>query len=341
MMHQLGKHELHTGDCITIMDTMEPDSFHAVVTDPPYGLGFQGRRWDQLPPGDDFARAAFRVCKPGAHIVAFGGTRTIHRLSCALEDAGFELRDMLGWVYYSGFPKSLSLRDQGPKWSGYGTALKPSYEPAILARKPLDGTVAQNVQRHGCGALNIDACRYMPGDPAWVGPSGYGDETGHKLGRWPANLYATAKPSTAEREAGCQDLVQVPAGQMTDRAEGSAGLGNPRAGAGRTSMGRGNHHPTVKPLTLMCWLVKLLAPPDGGRILEPFAGSGTTLAACELSGTGARCTAIELDKQYARIIRARYGGLDAMKAILRGCTSPADQQAARDQLGLFQGASDD
>lgn len=197
------------GDCLEIMPTMDADSVDAVVTDPPYGLSFMGKDWDHGVPGDHFWREALRVAKPGAHLLAFGGTRTFHRLACAIEDAGWEIRDTIMWVYGSGFPKSLdvskaidkaagavrevigkSARCIGPsqaggngigtfketnwqdsnnitapatesarQWAGWGTALKPAWEPIIVARKPLVGTVAENVQRYGTGAMNIDGCR--------------------------------------------------------------------------------------------------------------------------------------------------------------------------------------
>lgn len=135
---------------------MALNSIDAIVTDPPYGLNFMGKNWDHGVPGAHFWVEALRVAKPGAHLLAFGGTRTFHRLVCAIEDAGFEIRDTIMWVYGSGFPKSRNLEGE---WDGWGTALKPAWEPIIVARKPLDGTVAANVAKYGTGALNIDGCR--------------------------------------------------------------------------------------------------------------------------------------------------------------------------------------
>ena len=206
---------LHCGDCLEVLPTLDECSVGSVVTDPPYGLSFMGKDWDHGVPGVQFWREVLRVAKPGAYLLAFGGTRTYHRLTCAIEDAGWEIRDCVMWVYGSGFPKSLDVgkaidannlhggsnsrrikaandaregdgRERGrcknngimgsvvasrspikdtpatpeaQEWSGWGTALKPSYEPVIVARKPLIGTVAQNVLTHGTGALNIDGCR--------------------------------------------------------------------------------------------------------------------------------------------------------------------------------------
>ena len=151
-----GTVRLYHADCRDAMRAMEAESVHAIVTDPPYGLSFMGKGWDHGVPGEEFWIEALRVAKPGAHLLAFGGTRTFHRLTCAIEDAGWEIRDCIQWVYGSGFPKSKNLAG---KWKGWGTALKPAWEPIIVARKPLRGTVAANVEAHGCGALNVDGCR--------------------------------------------------------------------------------------------------------------------------------------------------------------------------------------
>ncbi len=199
------------GDCVEVMRTMASASIEAIVTDPPYGLAFMGKRWDYDVPGVDVWAECLRVLKPGGHLLAFAGTRTQHRMAVRIEDAGFDIRDMIAWVYGSGFPKSHNLRDE---WSGWGTALKPAMEPITVARKPLAGTVAENVTTYGTGALNVDGCR-VGGEPSpsvemrasgrvpsSCKPGEYGDtiqnritperwsETrpGEMLGRWPANL---------------------------------------------------------------------------------------------------------------------------------------------------------
>jgi hypothetical protein len=476
VIDRLGDHLVVNRDCVEAMGDLPDCSVDAIVTDPPYGLGFMGKKWDDLPPGDDFAREALRVCKPGAYIVAFGGTRTVHRLTVALEDAGFEIRDTLHWCYWSGFPKSLdvskamdkrggsfvpfvafrdALRDamkarnlsrreakaalgndmlghyltngtqpavpnwrdyqilrdlvgldpswdehfkpsaerevvgrrttgigtgrgsvaimrdgdrnitqpateSARQWQGWGTALKPAIEPAVMARKPLTGTVADNVLEWGTGALNIDASRIAYGDPAWPGGDDlartiaknpgrsdsvtsavYGGVARQQVinvsGRFPANLYYCPKASTAEREAGCSDLRQQAAGELTGgREEGSAGLDSPRAGAGRTSEGRGNSHPTVKPIRLMRWIVRLVTPPNG-VVLEPFAGSGTTLLATELADIGARCIAIEREAQYIDIIRARFGAREVLRRMLSRPVSEDESESIMRQCSLFEG----
>lgn len=372
---ELGRHTLHCGDCIEVMKGLDDNSIDAICTDPPYGIGFMGKDWDCAVPGDAFAEQALRVLKPGGHIIAFAATRTVHRLTVALEDAGFEIRDQIAWCQWQGFPKSLDISKAIDKrfgaerevvghkysgianaeeknrhtigasksvkvsitapstpeaiyWNGYGTALKPAYEPAVLARKPLDGTVANNVLKHETGGLNIDGCRFAYGDTAWPGPSGdpgemdasfapnarYGklDYNAGEIwasssgGRFPANLYHCPKPSRGEREAGCDELGAVSGSDAVNRKPDSAGVNNPRAGAGRTASTVHNHHPTVKPLKLMEWLARLILPPSGGVILEPFCGSGTTLAAVERIGEEHQCIAIEMEPKYCDIIKARW-----------------------------------
>ena len=151
------RYKLHLGDCLEVLKTLDDASVDAVVTDPPYGLAFMGKRWDASVPSVEVWAECLRVAKPGAHLLSFAGTRTQHRMAVAIEDAGWFIRDMIAWVYGSGFPKSHNLEGD---WQGWGTALKPSLEPITLARKPIDGTVAANVLEHGTGALNVDGCRW-------------------------------------------------------------------------------------------------------------------------------------------------------------------------------------
>ncbi|URL59588.1 site-specific DNA-methyltransferase [Luteibacter flocculans] len=193
----------YLGDCLEVMRSLPSDSVDAVVTDPPYELGFMGKAWDKS--GIAFQvevwAEVLRLAKPGAFLLAFGGTRTVHRLTCAIEDAGWEIRDSIMWIYGQGFPKS-----KNGKWGG--TACKPAHEPIVMARKPFDGTVAENFAKWGTGGLNIDGCRVewpggQPpeiGTPGWGGPSKkltaapgqIGETVGRTgpsdLGRWPANV---------------------------------------------------------------------------------------------------------------------------------------------------------
>lgn len=201
---------IHVGDCLEVMRGMAENSVDAIVTDPPYGLSFMSKRWDCDVPSADIWVQCLRVLKPGGHLLAFAGTRTQHRMAVRIEDAGFEIRDMIAWVYGSGFPKS-----HNGEWGG--TALKPALEPITVARKPLVGTVAANWQQHGTGGLNIDGCRVETSDNLGggdqsatpkIGPDGWNrpwmqDEQSkaahaarcnanvakaEALGRWPANL---------------------------------------------------------------------------------------------------------------------------------------------------------
>ena len=401
------------------------------------------------------ARECFRVLKPGGHIVAFGATRAIHRMVCALEDEGFEIRDMINWLYFSGFPKSMDISKQIDKldavkerkdrnykftewmrstgltakqidkitdtnmgshyttnksqpsiatreyfemlrphikidipdyiekmvdqrtvesqnykdrevlgtktnwgeasqstpncangswditkptteeaqyWEGWGTALKPAQEPAILCRKPIEKglNVSENVLKWGTGAINIDACRFGYGDPCWVGPQdkhkGYPNGIGGnqcfenlkenpkqneyfdnswempKGGRWPANIYQCAKPSRSERETGLDDLQSKKGHEAVQRKEGTAGLDNPRAGAGRTASEVKNFHPTVKPTKLMAWLCRLLTP-KGGIVLDTFLGSGTTGVSASMEGF--KFIGTEMNPEYCDIALQR------------------------------------
>ncbi len=185
---------VHHGDCLAVMRTMPDSSVDSIVTDPPYGLSFMGKRWDYDVPAVEVWAECLRVLKPGGHMLAFAGTRTQHRMAVRIEDAGFEIRDMIAWVYGSGFPKS-----HNGEWGG--TALKPALEPITMARKPLAGTVEANWREHGTGALNVDACRVVAdaGDEPfkWSSPRGgiwktdtqaQAQAQAQALGRWPANL---------------------------------------------------------------------------------------------------------------------------------------------------------
>ena len=145
--------ELHLGDCLDVLARMPSHSVAGIITDPPYGLSFMGKGWDYQVPSVEIWEQCLRVLKPGGYLLAFAGTRTQHRMCVNIEDAGFEIRDMIAWVYGSGFPKSRNIGN------GWGTALKPALEPITVARKPFKGTVANNVLKHGTGAINIDGCR--------------------------------------------------------------------------------------------------------------------------------------------------------------------------------------
>ncbi len=423
------------GDCLDVLRELPDNSIDSVVTDPPYGLskepnieevltkwlagedyehrggGFMGKTWDSFVPGPAIWREVCRVLKPGGHALVFAGTRTQDLMTISLRLAGFEIRDVIEWLYFSGFPKSLDVGKAfdkragaereiigkgkyynrqpnglascnvtgfsseigkrhgsngyitapatplAKKWDGWGTALKPAHEPIIVARKPLIGTVTENVERWGTGAINIDGCRIAyeegyNGDKArakYVGNNENNDSVtanfGVKeiktsrpealdLGRFPANCitldgdtfyskYFNITPPELSKKASKKDrnsdwqgeeitLEGMPPkhvfGDGLNSATKVRKIGDEEAvkdgklPKGRTL--RTNHHPTVKPTDLMAWLIRLITPPNG-IVLDPFAGSGSTLVAAKREGF--QYIGIEREAEYVEIAKARVG----------------------------------
>ena len=323
------------GDCLAEMEWMANESVDSIVTDPPYGLNFMNKHWDYEVPSIDVWRECLRVLRPGGHLLSFFGTRTYHRGVIPIEDAGFEIRDQIGWTYGSGFPKS----HNGP-WGG--TALKPAWEPIVMARKPIVGTVAQNFERYGVGGLNIDECRVeLNGDyksitngrPSLTGlDDNYDPENANKpssIGRYPANLIhdgsddvLAAFPTDGKSGNGA---VKVSAGRKSGTGTWAQGHGMQKAGAenvGIRGFGDGgsaarffycakankkdreadNLHPTVKPTDLMRYLCRLVTP-NNGLVFDPFMGSGSTGKAALLEGF--RFIGIEREAEYINIAKAR------------------------------------
>jgi DNA modification methylase len=259
--------------------------------DPPWsGHGYQD--WCRL-----WARECLRVLKPGGHLLAFGGTRTYHRLACAVEDAGFEIRDSISWLYGSGFPKNAFV-------------LKPGHEPIVVARRPLAGTVDANLARHGTGILNVDACR-IDGD-RWPSNAVLDVDTADQLDRETGVLTSGANPTRRG-----SDKFRDTYGKFAGQADCTPARGAESGGASRffpvfryeakaptSERPRvdGEGHETVKPLDLMRWLVRLVTP-AGGLVLDPFAGSGTTAEACVIEGF--RCITVERKAKYLPLIVAR------------------------------------
>lgn len=325
--YQDDRNTVHHGDCIEVMRTLPDSSVDSIVTDPPYGLGFMGKAWDALPPGEEWARECLRVLKPGGHMLAFGGTRTWHRLAVSVEDAGFEIRDSIAWMYGSGFPK-------------HRAALKPAFEPVVVARKPFKGSLTANEAEHGTGAFDIDGSRIAGDVPATIQGQAasagtiYGaDQREQKVftpapgGRWPANVILDpAMADVLDAQTGqMKDGVAVNRNRVIGAHSGNEIYGarnnftNEAATYGASGGGSrffyvakpakrerptvcGISHPTVKPLTLMRYLVRLVTP-AGGTVLEPFAGSGATVEACMLEGFD--CIAIEREADYLPLIQAR------------------------------------
>jgi len=442
---------LYLGDCLAVLPGLPDCSVDAVVTDPPYGLEFMGREWDSFKPsaarvrtrvdgrtnpvegksvtatpeayiaGQPFQRwceawaaECLRVLKPGGWLLAFGGTRTSHRLVCGIEDAGFEIRDStadltgydapgLMWVYGSGFPKSRDVSkaidkaagaerevvgrykhpdrdddwssypscsavkpskdaygdfagrvmdvtapatEDAARWEGWGTALKPGWEPIAVARKPLAGTVAQNVLAYGTGALNVNGCRVETADNLsggaharngserhdgaenWRFRIGGAGEYEQPSGRWPPNVVLGEEAAAElDRQSGVLqgggrlDAAGIKAENKIygRRPEARNGIWERDIGGAsrffpvfryeakapaseRPRLPDGTAHPTVKPVGLMAWLVRLVTPP-GGLVLDPFAGSGATAEACIVEGF--RCVLIEQDPPSAELIKTR------------------------------------
>lgn len=422
--------ELLLGNNKDLLEEMEDESIDALVTDPPYLINFMGKDWDKenSPAGDaDFWALVMKKMKPGAHGLIFGHSRQHHRVMAALEDAGFEIRDCMMWLYGQGFPKSHNvgkaidaLQKTGksnPKslkqveqehggesyqlrgrnngimgeekvwnrksyetqtgWEGWGTALKPAYEPIIMVRKPIEKklTVAKNVLKHGVGGINIDGCRvgtekvqahHAPKGTFAGGEQGRGSDKNYyeNTGRFPANVMldeeaaklldeqsgtkkgsgkrskgsgsggiwnsSTGKPagdtygdsggasrffycpkvSKKERNFGCDGL--------SDKNWKHPGLGGSVAEDGihnknGTGTVRGvskNDHPTVKPIALMRYLIKLITP-EGGKVLDPFMGSGSTGMAAVLEGKD--FVGMEMDKDYLEIAEARVAWAEKQK----------------------------
>lgn len=396
--------DLRHGDCLEVLRTIASDSIDAVVTDPPYGLSFMGKRWDYDVPAVEVWAECLRVLKPGGHLLAFAGTRTQHRMAVRIEDAGFEIRDMIAWVYGSGFPKShdvskavlaheiaggsspkkrrmatmgegyslgetagkigveqsmervradavridpAKLTDAARQWQGWGTALKPALEPITVARKPLAGTVAENVLAHGTGAINVDGCRVGSevvkshhtamlthgGQNARPWHEGHKSTTTEHVGRWPANLIHDGSDEVVglfPQGGSGSGQVKVSSGRKSGSGSWAQDNGMQRAGAENTGVrdfgdtgsaarffycpkairadrDAGNVHPTVKPTDLMRYLCRLVTPP-GGVVLDPFTGSGSTGKAAVLEGF--RFLGIEREAQYVEIAKARIASAE-------------------------------
>lgn len=397
--------DLRQGDCLDVLATLDECSVDTCVTDPPYGYSFMQSTWDHGVPGVPFWQAVMRVLKPGAMLLAFGGTRTYHRLACGIEDAGFEIRDCLCWLYGQGFPKSLDISkaidkangvqrvDCGPSprasqqtakngtsafgdfkgsprtthpatdlartWNGYGTALKPAYEPVVLAMKPLDGTFANNAEKWNVAGLNVDGTRIDVGDlvqetdgcnssytGGWSRP--YADGDGRKMvskGRFPANVVLDREAAElVDADSGSvgggfgvhgDQSNRVATGSWHDLRRGEVCGHGDSGGASRFFFVEGrdeatdnpepqlrfkyaakaskrdrtcngaveNRHPTVKPTSVMEWLVTLTKTPTGGVVLDPFMGSGTTGVACARMGRS--FIGIERDAEHFATAKAR------------------------------------
>ena len=361
-------YDLFHGDCLKVLSVMKDNSIDSIVTDPPYGLsaarnsgksskgGFMGKKWDYDVPSVEIWREALRVLKPGGYLLSFAGSRTYHRMAVNIEDAGFEIRDQIMWVYGSGFPKSQSISknidkkaanpqtDEAIQWEGWGSALKPAHEPIVVARKPLIGTIVENVLEHGTGGLNIDGCRvgsegggtncnnrnekgeckgHDNNGSLGGGKMRHGSNTQPK-GRFPTNFIHDGSdevvdlfPHTQGGSGGSFKNESLffkendkPIG-YTD--SGSAARFFYCAKVSRKERDEGcenieqNFHPTVKPVDLMRYLCRLVTP-QNGVILDPFMGSGTTGIAASVEAFN--FIGIERDEEYIEIAKNRISHWD-------------------------------
>ena len=296
--------KLLLGNCLDKLKELDDNSIDSIVTDPPYGISFMGKKWDYDVPSQEIWEECMRVLKPGGHLLSFAGSRTYHRMAVRIEDAGFEIRDQIMWVYGSGFPKSYKLGD------GWGTALKPAHEPIVMARKPFKGNVANNVLEWSTGGINIDESRVdfvseadkaesinknqhadfgstmgtnqIYGDYSMLEPQNY-----NPTGRFPANIIfdeEAGKLLDGQYE-GASRFFYCPKSSKKDRNEGT-----------------NNNHPTVKPTDLMLYLIRLVTP-KGGITLDPFMGSGSTGKAAIRGGFD--FIGIERENEYFQIAEGR------------------------------------
>ena len=310
---------LLNGDCIEEMQKLIDDGIQvdSIVTDPPYHLqsivdrfgkedsapaqhgtdgafaraskGFMGKEWD----GGDIAfrqetwELAMKLLKPGGHLLAFSASRNYHRMAVAIEDAGFEIRDQLMWLYGSGFPKSLNLGD------GWGTALKPAHEPIVMARKFIEGTNKNNREKYGTGGINIDGCRIEGDTNLKTRVRKAGSEFGQKSG-WNGhkNVDTIYDPSKG----------RFPANVMHNELKEDWARYFYCPKVSKSEKGESNSHPTVKPIALMKYLCRLVTP-KGGTVLDPFMGSGSTGMAAK--DEGFEFIGIEREKEYFEIAEKR------------------------------------
>lgn len=372
---------VYNGDCLEVLKDIPDQVIDSVVTDPPAGIAFMGKEWDEDKGGRDqwvawlasVMRECLRVLKPGGHALVWALPRTSHWTATAVEDAGFEIRDVITHHFGTGFPKSLdvskaidkaagaerervavgsdgahrkpramapggavraavqtsshAVTDEAKRWQGWGTALKPASEHWILARKPLIGTVAANVLEHGTGGINIDGCRigtegggtkcnnrdafgkclgHKNAGRSTSGETFHGNETFGDGGRFPANLILSHADACVPGEGGCDE--SCPIREMDGQSTGASRffyVAKPAASEKGVD-GEKNPHPTVKPVALMDYLIRLVTPP-GGVVLDPFCGSGTTGVAAVKGGRN--FVGMEREAEFAAFAEKRIAAV--------------------------------
>ena len=441
--------KIYNEDCLVQLEELEESSIDSIVTDPPYELNFMSKGWDNagISFNKEIWQKCLRVLKPGGYLLAFGGSRTYHRIAVAIEDAGFEIRDTIMWLYGSGFPKSMNIglaidkkkglqgqrgvggfnvggleeqknrkaklyigsttdgskqkgytdykSDLAKQWQGWGTCLKPSFEPIIIARKPFKGSLVDNVIEYGVGGINIDECRVSTNEIIEKGRNGRLNKSTFQAsqtndnqrefqnnGRFPANTILTYDETDFEEvcsgfpntkgnnpkqlgEKGFwfeekRDTKQMSKGyddsgsasryfycakaSKKDRDEGLEEFeekiecdGNEECYSAdvpfnRSALPKKNIHPTVKPTELMQYLIRLVTP-NGGTVLDPFMGSGSTGKACMYENKernkNYNFIGIEKDKEYCEIARARISYAE------KQITKEQEEKDNIDQISLF------
>jgi len=373
--------DIKQADVLEALRSFDANTFDGLLFDPPYGLKFMGKKWDDSLPSVEVLQEHLRVCKPGSMLLAFGHPRTDHLLKTNIEKAGWILRDTMMWVYGTGKPKNRDISKDidrllgavrekvrvkpyaggsfggkvsprpwaelsrqngyhevaGPipvtaeagRWLGYGTALKPAYEPIVVAMKPLDGSVGKNALKWGVGGLNIDGSRIPCKDKA-IFPVGYASDDGNRTpdrfpnGRYPTNLILDEEAGAFldiengyEPHEGPSRFFYCPKASPKERNAGLEGLPVKRPDE-RSKKGMGmwdkqgiqpqqNHHPTVKPLALCRYLANLILPPKGKlprKLIVPYSGSGSEVIGAMMAGWD-EVLGIEIDPEYVEIARRR------------------------------------
>jgi site-specific DNA-methyltransferase (adenine-specific) len=327
--------KLILGDSVDKLKELDDNSIDSIVTDPPYGLSFMGKKWDYDVPSQEIFEECLRVLKPGGYLLSFAGSRTYHRMAVRVEDAGFEIRDQIMWIYGSGFPKSLNIGKKVDEYEGWGTALKPAHEPIVMARKPLsEKTVVNNVLEWGTGGINIDESRVeLNGIPKTKGGCGGSKDlvildwsNGNHVkedntqGRFPANVIHDGSDEVTDLFPA--NVRQGNPNQQVNASSIFGGESNrnattvfaniydsaarffycPKTSKRDRNEGVDNNHPTVKPTDLMLYLIRLVTP-KGGTTLDPFMGSGSTGKAATRGGFD--FVGIEREKEYMEIAEAR------------------------------------
>lgn len=320
--------DLRHGECLKVLEDIPFNTFHACATDPPYEINFSGKGWDSS--GISFRvetwRRIYKCLRPGAYLLAFGGTRTFHRIACAIEDAGFNIKDTLMWCYSQGFPHGRNIAYHSKdaefknKWTGWNIALKPCYEPIILAQKPIsEANIESNVRKWGCGLLNIRETRIKLDKDDNTECKLKSNNSGRTIVRLQCSKMIGSTTDEWRYGRGSPNIIVSHANECTDKCvywcpveiireqskmmartiyaakseynEKNAGLVN-----------RTNTHTTVKPVSLMQYLVTLITPRDG-ILIDPFMGSGST--GCAAVSRGIKFLGIELNKEYVDIADER------------------------------------